>query len=93
MKRFGEFVHSLGGKYITAEDVGMETSDMDTVREVTPYVTGISESQGGAGNPSPITAYGVFMGIKASAKFKYGTDDLEGKKYWFRELVMLEKLW
>lgn len=80
MKKFGEFVHSLGGKYITAEDVGMETADMDTVREVTPYVTGISESKGGAGNPSPITAYGVFMGMKASAKFKYGSDDLEGKK-------------
>ena len=53
MKRFGEFVHSLSGKYITAEDVGMETADMDTVREVTPYVTGISEEKGGAGNPSP----------------------------------------
>ncbi|MDT0557254.1 Glu/Leu/Phe/Val dehydrogenase [Ichthyenterobacterium sp. W332] len=80
MKRFGEFVNSLSGKYITAEDVGMETSDMDLVREVTPYVTGISESKGGAGNPSPITAYGVFMGMKAAAKFKYGTDVLEGKK-------------
>ncbi|MCM4157679.1 Glu/Leu/Phe/Val dehydrogenase [Gramella sp. AN32] len=80
MRRFGEFVHSLGGKYITAEDVGMETSDMDIVREVTPYVTGISESKGGAGNPSPITAYGVFMGMKAAAKYKYGSDDLEGKK-------------
>lgn len=80
MRRFGEFVNSLGGKYITAEDVGMETADMDTVREVTPYVTGISESKGGAGNPSPITAYGVFMGMKASAKFKYGSDNLEGKK-------------
>ena len=80
MKRFGEFVNSLGGKYITAEDVGMETSDMDLVREVTPYVTGISESKGGAGNPSPITAYGVFMGMKAAAKFKYGSEELEGKK-------------
>ncbi|QED37717.1 amino acid dehydrogenase [Antarcticibacterium arcticum] len=80
MKKFGEFVHSLSGKYITAEDVGMETSDMDIVREVTPYVTGISESKGGAGNPSPITAYGVFMGMKAAAKFKYGSDDLDGKK-------------
>lgn len=79
MKRFGEFVHSLSGKYITAEDVGMTTEDMDTVREVTPYVTGISEEKGGAGNPSPITAYGVFMGMKAAAQFKYGTDDLEGK--------------
>lgn len=79
MKKFGEFVHSLSGKYITAEDVGMETSDMDLVREVTPYVTGISEAIGGAGNPSPITAYGVFMGMKAAAKFKFGSDVLEGK--------------
>lgn len=80
MRKFGEFVHSLSGKYITAEDVGMDTEDMDIVREVTPYVTGISESKGGAGNPSPITAYGVFMGMKAAAKYKYGSDDLDGKK-------------
>ncbi|WP_459212362.1 Glu/Leu/Phe/Val dehydrogenase dimerization domain-containing protein [Aquimarina rhabdastrellae] len=80
MKRFGEFVHTLGGKYYTAEDVGMETSDMDTVREVTPYVTGISEAKGGAGNPSPVTAYGVYMGMKAAAEFKYGTNKLEGKR-------------
>lgn len=79
MRRFGEFVHSLSGKYITAEDVGMETSDMDIVREVTPYVTGISEDKGGAGNPSPITAYGVFMGMKAAAKYKFGSDHLEGR--------------
>lgn len=80
MRRFGEFVHSLSGKYITAEDVGMETRDMDVVREVTPYVSGISESKGGAGNPSPITAYGVYMGMKAAAKYQFGTDNLEGKK-------------
>jgi leucine dehydrogenase len=80
MKKFGEFVHSLNGKYITAEDVGMETADMDLVREVTPYVTGISEAKGGAGNPSPITAYGVFMGMKAAAKYKFGDDSLEDKK-------------
>ncbi|WP_299101482.1 Glu/Leu/Phe/Val dehydrogenase [uncultured Winogradskyella sp.] len=80
MRRFGEFVHSLSGRYITAEDVGMATEDMDTVREVTPYVTGISESKGGAGNPSPITAYGVFMGMKAAAKFQFGSDVLEDKK-------------
>ncbi|OAB75703.1 Glu/Leu/Phe/Val family dehydrogenase [Cochleicola gelatinilyticus] len=79
MLRFGEFVHSLGGKYITAEDVGMATEDMDLVRTVTPYVTGISESKGGAGNPSPITAYGVFMGMKAAAKYKFGSDILEDK--------------
>ncbi len=80
MRRFGEFVHSLNGKYITAEDVGMETRDMDIVREVTPHVTGISEEKGGAGNPSPITAYGVYMGMKAAAKYKFGSDNLDGKK-------------
>jgi len=79
MLRFGEFIHSLGGKYITAEDVGMVTADMDLVRTVTPYVTGISEEIGGAGDPSPITAYGVFMGMKAAAKYKFGTDDLENR--------------
>ena len=79
MLRFGEFVHSLSGKYITAEDVGMATSDMDLVRTVTPFVTGISEEKGGAGNPSPITAYGVFMGMKAAAKYAFGTDLLEDK--------------
>ncbi len=80
MRRFGEFVHSLSGKYITAEDVGMETRDMDVIREVTPHVTGVSEEIGGAGNPSPVTAYGVFMGMKAAAKYKFGTDKLAGKK-------------
>lgn len=79
MLRFGEFIHGLGGKYITAEDVGMATKDMDLVRTVTPFVTGISEEKGGAGNPSPITAYGVFMGMKAAAKYKFGSDVLEGK--------------
>ena len=80
MRKFGEFVHSLSGRYITAEDVGMETRDMDIVRGVTPHVTGISESLGGAGNPSPITAYGVFMGMKAAAKYQFGTENLDGKK-------------
>jgi len=80
MRRFGQFVDSLSGKYITAEDVGMETRDMDVIREVTPHVTGISESKGGAGNPSPITAYGVYMGMKAAAKYQFGTDNLYGKK-------------
>jgi leucine dehydrogenase len=79
MRRFGRFVDSLSGKYITAEDVGMETRDMDVIREVTPHVTGISESKGGSGNPSPVTAYGVYMGMKAAAKYKFGTDKLAGK--------------
>ena len=80
MRKFGEFVHSLSGRYITAEDVGMVTADMDTVRDVTPYVTGISESRGGSGNPSPVTAYGVYMGMKAAAKYQFGSDNLDGKK-------------
>ncbi|WP_378185192.1 Glu/Leu/Phe/Val dehydrogenase [Aquimarina sp. W85] len=80
MRRFGKFVDTLGGKYYTAEDIGMETSDMDTVREVTPYVTGISESKGGAGNPSPVTAYGVYMGMKAATKHAYGNDSLSGRR-------------
>ncbi|MDT7832195.1 Glu/Leu/Phe/Val dehydrogenase [Flavobacteriaceae bacterium S356] len=80
MRKFGQFVDSLGGKYITAEDVGMETRDMDIIREVTPHVTGISESKGGSGNPSPVTAYGVYMGMKAASKYKFGTEKLEGRK-------------
>ena len=79
MRRFAEFVHGLSGAYITAEDMGMETEDMDAIRDVTPYVTGISESRGGAGNPSPVTAYGVYMGMKAASAFKHGTDVLEDK--------------
>lgn len=82
MRKFGEFVNRLGGTYITAEDVGMQTRDMDIVRSVTPHVTGVSEELGGSGNPSPITAYGVYNGMKAAAKFKWGSDSLEGKKVW-----------
>ena len=80
MRKFGEFVHSLSVRYLTAEDVGMETADMDIVRDVTPYVTGISEERGGAGNPSPVTAFGVYMGMKAAAKQQFGSDVLTGKK-------------
>jgi leucine dehydrogenase len=78
--RFGEFVNSLSGKYITAEDVGSTTADMDLIRDVTPYVTGISESRGGSGNPSPVTAYGVYMGMKAAAMHQFGSANLDGKK-------------
>ncbi|WP_305879415.1 MULTISPECIES: Glu/Leu/Phe/Val dehydrogenase dimerization domain-containing protein [unclassified Flavobacterium] len=79
MTRFGQFVHSLSGKYITAEDVGTTTQDMDLIREVTPFVTGVSESKGGSGNPSPVTAYGVYMGMKAAAKYRLGSDNLDGR--------------
>lgn len=80
MRKFGEFINSLGGKYITAEDVGMETRDMDIIKEVTPHVAGVSESKGGSGNPSPMTAYGVYMGMKAACQYKFGSDNLKGKK-------------
>jgi leucine dehydrogenase len=80
MVKFGQFIHSLSGKYITAEDVGTTTPDMDLIRDVTPYVTGISEARGGSGNPSPVTAYGVYMGMKAAAKQQFGSDSLAGKK-------------
>ena len=78
--KFGQYVNSLSGKYITAEDVGTTTQDMDLIRENTKFVTGVSIEKGGSGNPSPVTAYGVYMGMKAAAKYKFGTDVLEGKK-------------
>lgn len=77
---FGKYVNSLSGRYITAEDVGTTTQDMDLIRDVTPYVTGISEERGGSGNPSPVTAYGVYMGMKAAAMHQFGSDKLAGKK-------------
>lgn len=80
MKAFAKYVDSLSGRYITAEDVGTTTADMDLIHTITPHVTGISESLGGSGNPSPVTAYGVYMGLKAAAKFEFGTDDLSGKR-------------
>ncbi len=78
--KFGQYVGSLSGKYITAEDVGTTTQDMDLIRLQTPHVTGVSVDKGGSGNPSPVTAYGVYMGMKAAAKFTFGSDILEGKK-------------
>lgn len=80
IRKFGEYVGSLSGKYITAEDVGTTTQDMDIIREVTTSVTGVSVEKGGSGNPSPVTAYGVYMGMKAAAKQQFGSDKLEGKR-------------
>ncbi len=79
-RAFGRFVDGLGGRYITAEDVGMHEQDMEWVYSETKYVTGIPKSLGGSGNPSPVTAHGVYMGAKACAKKAYGSDSLEGKK-------------
>ncbi len=79
-RTFGKYVNSLAGRYYTAEDVGTTVDDMEFVRMETKYVTGISKALGGSGDPSPVTAYGVFVGIKACAKAKWGNDSLENKK-------------
>jgi len=79
-RAFGRFVEGLGGRYITAEDVGIEVQDMEWVLSETKYVTGISKSFGGSGDPSPVTAYGVYMGMKACALHAYGRDSLTGKR-------------
>ncbi len=79
-RSFGRFVDGLGGRYITAEDVGMTEKDMEWIFSETKFVTGIPKELGGSGNPSPVTGYGVYMGMKASAKRAYGSDSLEGKR-------------
>ncbi len=80
LRRFGKFVNSLNGKYITAEDVNMKTVDMEYINMETKHVTGLPESMGGGGDPSPVTAYGVYLGMKATAKKVYGSDSLTGKR-------------
>jgi len=72
----GRFVESLGGRYITAEDVGTSTADMDYVHMETKNVSGLA---GRSGDPSPVTAHGVFRAIQASAKERWGSDDIAGK--------------
>lgn len=80
MRRFGKFVNSLSGKYITAEDVGVGTKDMEYIKMETNFVSGLPVNMGGSGDPSPVTAYGVYLSMKASAKEKWGNDSLSGKK-------------
>lgn len=72
----GRFIESLGGRYITAEDVGTGTVDMDFVHMETEHVVGLAA---GSGDPSPVTAHGVFRAIQASAKARWGSDDLAGR--------------
>ena len=80
LRRFGKFVNSLGGKYITAEDVAMTSRDMEIIHMETDHVSGLPENMGGSGDPSPVTAYGVYVSMKASAKEVWGNDSLNGKK-------------
>ncbi len=78
-RAFGRYIQGLNGRYITAEDVGTTVADMDIIHEETDYVTGISPAFGSSGNPSPVTAYGVYRGMKAAAKEAFGSDSLEGR--------------
>ena len=75
-RAFGRYVQSLGGRYITAEDVGVNVEDMEIIKQETNYVVGL---RGKSGDPSPVTAFGVYNGIRACAKEIYGSDSLTGK--------------
>ncbi|MFA1821592.1 Glu/Leu/Phe/Val dehydrogenase [Virgibacillus oceani] len=79
-RAFGRYIQSLNGRYITAEDVGTTEEDMDLIHMETDFVTGVSqEAQGSSGNPSPVTGYGIYKGMKAAAQEVYGNESLEGK--------------
>lgn len=75
-RKFGQYVHSLSGRYVSAEDVNITTADISLVNQETPYVAGLD---GKSGNPGPFTALGTYRGIKAAAKHQFGSDSLEGK--------------
>ncbi len=73
-------IDMLHGTYIGAGDIGSDTRDLKTMKQVTPWVTGLAQEDGGLGDSSILTALGVFMGIKASVKARYNRDDMEGLK-------------
>ncbi len=78
-RSFGRYVDSLGGLYITAEDVGTDMEDMELILTETRWVTGVSPAHGGSGDPSPVTAFGVLQGMKAAAKWQFGEPELVGR--------------
>ena len=82
IRAMGRFVHSLGGRYIVAEDSGTNVGDMRLMAGETPHVGGLADARaqaaGRTGDPSPATAYGVFVGLRAAVKFKLQRDDLRG---------------
>ncbi|EHR62541.1 Glu/Leu/Phe/Val family dehydrogenase [Saccharomonospora cyanea] len=80
LRAYGRFVESLGGRYITACDVGTYVSDMDVIARETRHVTGRSRDDGGAGDSSVLTAYGVFQGMRASAEHVWGSPELRGRR-------------
>jgi leucine dehydrogenase len=79
-RAFGRFIQSLGGRYITAEDVGTSVEDMEQIKMETSFVSGLPQEFGGSGDPSPFTALGTFEGIKASVKYRLRKDDIKGIK-------------
>ena len=79
LRSYARFVDALGGRYITAEDVGTTQPDMDLIRRETRHVTGVSQWLGGSGDPSAATAWGVLHGMKAVAKRLWGTTQLAGR--------------
>ncbi|HLG22058.1 MAG TPA: Glu/Leu/Phe/Val dehydrogenase dimerization domain-containing protein [Candidatus Manganitrophaceae bacterium] len=80
LSAFAKYVGSLGGRYVVAEDVGISLSDIERMRQVTPYVAGFPLEQGGSGDPSPATAYGVFCGMRACLEEVFGSGSFQGKK-------------
>jgi leucine dehydrogenase len=75
----GRLVEALGGKYITAEDVNTSVGDLEIIRRSTKHVAGLERKDGGSGNPSPYTAYGVFLGVKAALGWTFGDDSPKGR--------------
>ena len=80
LRAYGRFVQSLGGRYVTACDVGTYTQDMDVVARECAYVTGRSAADGGAGDSSLLTAWGVFQGMRACAERRWGAPTLRGRR-------------
>src|SRR3954465_3982694 len=72
----GRFIETLNGRYITAEDIGTSPSDMEYIKLETDHVAGLL---GLSGDPSPVTAYGVYVGMKAAAQFRWGSDSLSAR--------------
>ncbi len=79
LRAYGRFVQSLGGRYVTACDVGTYVADMDVVARECDHVTGRSEADGGAGDSSVLTALGVYQGLRAAAAHRWGSDSLAGR--------------
>src|SRR5690625_1326007 len=80
LRAYGRFVESLGGRYVTACDVGTYVTDMDMLARESRWVTGRSPAEGGAGDSSVLTAYGVFQGMRACAEVRWGQASLRGRR-------------